>query len=824
MKVAVISWDMGHNPVGRAFVIADMLAVHHEVELIGPLFERYGGAIWSPLLGSSLAIKTFKAAETSAFFDQADTFAETVKADLVIACKARLPSIYLGIQIARLNKCPLFIDVDDHELSFFKASFPYKIGPNWSFEKPSQPEPPFGQFWTQICDPLISSFDQIIVSNHALQRRFGGSIVRHARDERLFVFNHDIRKTVRAEFGYKETDKIILFLGTPRAHKGIFRIAQALETLSNPSLALCVIGSPNDKRVEKQLLSYTNARINLFPDQPWHRLPELVHLADGVCLLQDPQSPIAAYQIPAKLTDSLALGIPTAVSDVPPFSDIPSPEVVYRIRRDEDLLRFLSNVAERKFNPKAPSSQKRVDAFLSDFSYSANIKRLDALISSKSEFSMKESWATLLAAVDHYYGRGIKKVAAGAFRKPSKRTPPYDVVLFWKQNDTGIYGRRHDMLSLQMCEHRSFGKVLQIDAPISVDDLIRKLRFDKDQHFDQSNVVASSTIARWLGVDDRSSLIRKTFIFAGEKHTELLGRTLPARSEYVAWVKQCVSDFRGGNPLVAWVAPVVDDFPEMLDTIPFDITVADIIDDQRAMALDPRAKQRLDQLYMETLSRVDFVIANCESAKVGFESYRKDITVIPNAAESRVNGHRPVSTRKELAALGRTIIGYVGNLRDRIDVELLEKLSETRPQWTIVLIGSAHGQPEALKLRSRANVHFLGVKRSQDALNYIKCFDVAIMPHMDNEISQAMNPLKLYVYASAGVPIVTTNVANISDVSRFARVAKSHDDFIEQVDNILLSRTRTRDVSPTPVDLTWESRIEDVLSVLNGAYARWLSR
>ena len=45
---------------------------------------------------------------------------------------------------------------------------------------------PFERAWTRACDPLIDAADQVTVSNVALQERYGGLIVPHARDERRF--------------------------------------------------------------------------------------------------------------------------------------------------------------------------------------------------------------------------------------------------------------------------------------------------------------------------------------------------------------------------------------------------------------------------------------------------------------------------------------------------------------------------------------------------------------------------------------------------------------------------------------------------------------
>jgi len=50
-KAAVVCWDLGHNPAGRALVLVQMLErLYDEVHLIGPLFQRFGGKLWEPIV------------------------------------------------------------------------------------------------------------------------------------------------------------------------------------------------------------------------------------------------------------------------------------------------------------------------------------------------------------------------------------------------------------------------------------------------------------------------------------------------------------------------------------------------------------------------------------------------------------------------------------------------------------------------------------------------------------------------------------------------------------------------------------------------------
>src|SRR5262245_15951845 len=71
-RMLVVSWDMGHNPAGRAFLLADIAKRDFDVKLIGPLFEQYGKKLWQPLEGQSgFEIETFQGGPLAAYLKNA---------------------------------------------------------------------------------------------------------------------------------------------------------------------------------------------------------------------------------------------------------------------------------------------------------------------------------------------------------------------------------------------------------------------------------------------------------------------------------------------------------------------------------------------------------------------------------------------------------------------------------------------------------------------------------------------------------------------------------------------------------------------------------
>ncbi len=85
------------------------------------------------------------------------------------------------------------------------------------------------------------------------------------------------------------------------------------------------------------------------------------------------------------------------------------------------------------------------------------------------------------------------------------------------------------------------------------------------------------------------------------------------------------------------------------------------------------ARSRLHNDYVQMLDRADLVLSNFHNLKEGFDFIGRDIHVIPNAAE-RINWSGKISKPDSLAGLDGKIIGYVGNLRDRVDVDLLHAM------------------------------------------------------------------------------------------------------------------------------------------------------
>ncbi|HKJ03325.1 MAG TPA: glycosyltransferase [Longimicrobiales bacterium] len=154
--------------------------------------------------------------------------------------------------------------------------------------------------------------------------------------------------------------------------------------------------------------------------------------------------------------------------------------------------------------------------------------------------------------------------------------------------------------------------------------------------------------------------------------------------------------------------------------------------------------------------------------------------------------HNPPPEPDDISDIEGPILGFFGLIHDWIDQELLVALARAFPESTLVLLGKT--RVDVSRLQGVPNIRLLGQKRYEDLPAYAARFDVGLVPFVVNELTLAVNPIKLREYLSAGVPVVSTALPEMlvyghrDDV----RVAGGHAEFIEGVGE-LLRRTGSAD-------------------------------
>ena len=177
------------------------------------------------------------------------------------------------------------------------------------------------------------------------------------------------------------------------------------------------------------------------------------------------------------------------------------------------------------------------------------------------------------------------------------------------------------------------------------------------------------------------------------------------------------------------------------------------------MGLEP---DRIAQEERDCLNRADVAIVVSEELAqrwrlLGFEG---PIGVVPNGVNCAA--YRECSSRRGTAVdvdLPRPIVGLIGQLSSRIDIELLFSIS--RRPCSLLLVGPLDPNWETLRfaeLVSRPNVRWVGPVPFEELPGYLESVDVGITPYADTAFNRASFPLKTLEYLAAGKPVVSTDL------------------------------------------------------------------
>jgi glycosyltransferase involved in cell wall biosynthesis len=173
----------------------------------------------------------------------------------------------------------------------------------------------------------------------------------------------------------------------------------------------------------------------------------------------------------------------------------------------------------------------------------------------------------------------------------------------------------------------------------------------------------------------------------------------------------------------------------------------------------------------------------------------------------------------DLAGIDGPILGFFGLIHEWVDQDLVCAIADAFPAATVVLIGKV--QVDAESLRTRRNIRLLGQKAYADLPRYSAYFDVGLIPFAYNDLTLAVNPIKLREYLSAGMPVVATDLPEIellagNPMVRTGRTAAQHIAGIEHFLALQLSPERRREASRAMIEESWLGRCAEMARITNG--------
>ena len=332
-RITIVCPHMGNNALGRALVLAQLAQrLGHQARVVGSV--RQPGQLWAPALDMEPApgLETFALARPKDYPRAASALRALLAPDDVVILSKPLPTSMGLALMAGVSPSRCVLDIDDWELGFRLAREGSTLrDPRRAARAAVELLHP-NRLNTELgiwgAEALARLYPHRTVSNQWLQSRFGGQLVRHARDERALDPQRHDGRALRAELGIapESSRAWVGFIGTPREHKGIQVLIEAVARLSGPDApGLMLLGFDQRDAVTARFVQL--ARASLEPQRlrvkgtfALSALPEHVAAAD-ILAIPSLATPASQGQIPAKLFDAMAMARPVVVSQV---NDMPA--------------------------------------------------------------------------------------------------------------------------------------------------------------------------------------------------------------------------------------------------------------------------------------------------------------------------------------------------------------------------------------------------------------------------------------------------------------------------------------------------------------------
>ena len=229
----------------------------------------------------------------------------------------------------------------------------------------------------------------------------------------------------------------------------------------------------------------------------------------------------------------------------------------------------------------------------------------------------------------------------------------------------------------------------------------------------------------------------------------------------------------------------------------------------------PEHQSVFDKAEAAVARRARVVFATAKTLQRRMQRFNNDVTLLPNAAPV-ARAHLVPATRPVDLPDG-PVVGYLGTIDWRFEPDSVGAAARALPHVTFVLAGRVNAdQSDRLnELISMPNVVFPGALDTDEGDAYVASFDVGIIPFTPGEMNDAINPVKMFMYLAAGLPVVSTWIAECRDNPH---VNAAHDpyEFAELV------RDALNDNDPAKVAArrafaasnTWAHRAEAAIAVL----------
>jgi UDP-galactopyranose mutase len=257
----------------------------------------------------------------------------------------------------------------------------------------------------------------------------------------------------------------------------------------------------------------------------------------------------------------------------------------------------------------------------------------------------------------------------------------------------------------------------------------------------------------------------------------------------------------GNKSFVAWYyTPMALKYSGHLQPM---TTIYDCMDELSAFKFAP---PELADLEKDLFQKADIVFTGGRSLYELKKGLHENVHLFPSSIDIEHFGAAATTflVAKDQVDIPSPILGFFGVIDERFDIDLIREVALKRPAWQIVLIGPVI-KIDPATLPRFPNIHYLGSKNYNDLPKYLSSWDIALIPFLLNESTRFISPTKTPEYLAAGIPVLSTAIADVMDpygVNGLVDIVNDSEDLIVAAEIILSDKP----------SFEWKEKIQHFLS------------
>lgn len=257
-------------------------------------------------------------------------------------------------------------------------------------------------------------------------------------------------------------------------------------------------------------------------------------------------------------------------------------------------------------------------------------------------------------------------------------------------------------------------------------------------------------------------------------------------------------------------------FSPLLAHFKFDKVVYDCMDE---LTLFKGAPQELITQEKFLLSEAHIVFTGGKSLFESKNKAHKNVHCFPSSVDRAhfKQALNDIEIPEDMKNIRKPVIGYFGVIDERISLSLLQETARLQPNMGFVMIGPLAKISEE-DLPREENIYYLGMKSYKLLPNYLRGFDIAMMPFALNDATKFISPTKTLEYMAAGKPIVSTAIKDVvRDYSKCISIIGTAKEFAQTLEDLwrVYQPDNTAEYENILKNTSWDATASRMITQIN---------